>query len=414
MRDVNVLIEDGVIAAIGDNVSKAVSETMDCKGKIVAPGLINTHTHLAMTMFRGYADDMKLENCFPTALWSKLTPEACHYGALLGCLEMIATGTTTFVDMGFFMEETAKAVEESGLRAFLSHCLVGTVGSELEQQSKENTKKFAGFLKELNQPKLAFAVGPHSPYLCSPELLVWAKEMAEEEDVMLHAHLAETRSEQERIQKERGLKEIEYLEKLGFLCPNLLAADCVWLAKSEVETLSNRNVRVSHCPVSNMKLASGGMTPVPEMLDAGIPVSLGTGSSASNNSLDMFDTMKTCALAQKAHRWDAAVLPAQQILDLATIDAARVLKIDEKVGSVEIGKEADLIVIDADVPNLAPLREDSVVSNLVYAAKGYNVDATIAGKVIMSDKRFLTLREDKIYENAEKNALTLVERKQRD
>jgi 5-methylthioadenosine/S-adenosylhomocysteine deaminase len=411
MRDVTVLVEDGTIAEIGDSISKTASQTMDCKGKIVLPGLINTHTHLAMTMFRGYTDNMKLEDCLPPRMWDKLTPEACYYGALLGCLEMIATGTTTFVDMHFFMEEVAKAVVKAGLRAYLSYCILGTDGSELEQQSKENTKRFASFLKELNQPKVALAIGPHAPYSCSPELLIWAKEMAEEENTILHTHLAETRSEQERIQKEHGMKEIEYLDKLGFLCPSLLAGHCVWLAKSGVKTLAEKSVKVSHCPVSDMRLASGGVAPVPEMLDAGVTVSLGTGSPASNDSLDMFETMKICALANKAHRWDASILPAQQILDFATIDAARVLKIDEKVGSVEIGKEADLIVLDANAPNLAPLRKESLISNLVYAAKGHNVNATIvSGKVIMRNRRFLTLGEHEIYEKAQENALALVER----
>jgi 5-methylthioadenosine/S-adenosylhomocysteine deaminase len=411
MRDVTVLVEDGTIAEIGDSISKAASQTMDCKGKIVLPGLINTHTHLAMIMFRGYADGMKLENCLPARMYGKLTPEACYYGALLGCLEMIATGTTTFVDMHFFMEEVAKAVVKAGLRAYLSYCILGMDGSELEQQSKENTKRFANFLNELNQPEVKLAIGPHAPYSCSPELLMWAKEIAQEKNAILHTHLAETRSEQERIQKEQGMKEIEYLDKLDFLCPSLLAAHCVWLAKSEVKTLAEKHVKVSHCPVSNMKLASGGVAPVPEMLDAGVPVSLGTGSPASNDSLDMFDTMKICALATKAHRWDAEILTAQQILDFATIEAARVLKIDEKVGSVEVGKEADIIVLDANAPNLAPLRKDSLISNLVYSAKGYNVNTTIvSGKVIMENRRFLTLREHEIYEKAQENAPTLVER----
>lgn len=384
---------------------------MDCKGKIVLPGLINTHTHLAMTMFRGYAHDLKLEDWSQPGIWSKLTPEACYYGALLGCLEMIATGTTTFVDTYFFMEEVAKAVVNAGLRAYLSYCILGTENSELEQQSKENTRRFASFLKQLNQPKVRLAIAPHAPYSCSPELLMWAKEMAKEEGAILHTQLAETRSEQERIQKEQGMRQIEYLDKLGFLCPSLLAAHCVWLAKNEVSILAKRGVKVSHCPVSNMKLASGGVAPIPEMLDNGVTVSLGTGSPASNDSLDIFETMKICALANKAHRWDATILTAQQVLDFATIEAARALRIDERVGSIEIGKDADLIVLDASAPNLAPLHKETLISNLVYSAKGYNVDASlVSGKIIMSNRQFLTLREHEIYEKAQENALALIQR----
>jgi len=415
LRNTSVRIEDGIISEIGARAAEKVDQTIDCEGKIVLPGLINTHTHLAMTMFRGYADDMKLEDWLQSKIWPlelKLTPEICHYGALLGCLEMIATGTTTFVDMYFFMEEVAKAVVAAGLRAYLSYGIFGAEASALEQKSKENTKQFIKFLKELNHPRVNLAIGPHAPYSCSPELLMWAKEIANKENAILHIHLAETRSEQAQVQKEHGMREMEYLDKLGFLCPNLLAAHCVWLTKSEVSLLAKRGVKVSHCPVSNMKLASGGVAPVPEMLESGVTVSIGTDGAASNNSLDMFESMKICALAHKAHRWDAAVLTAQQVLDLATIEAARALSIDNKVGSIETGKQADLIVIDTRAPNLVPIHgAATVVSDLVYSAKGANVDTTIVdGKVIMKNREFQTLRESEIYEKTQENALTLTGR----
>jgi 5-methylthioadenosine/S-adenosylhomocysteine deaminase len=241
-------------------------------------------------------------------------------------------------------------------------------------------------------------------------LLIWAKETAENEGAILTTHLAETRSEQAQFQKERGMRVIEYLDKIGFLCPNLLAAHCVWLTKSEVNLLAKRKVKVSHCPVSNMKLASGGVAPVPEMLESGVTVSLGTDGAASNNSLDMFETMKTCALLQKAHRWDATVLPAQQVLDLATIEGARALGVADKVGSIEAGKQADLIVVDARAPNLVPIHgAATVISDLVYSVKGANVDTSIvAGKILMKNREFQTLKENEIYEKAQEIALFLV------
>jgi 5-methylthioadenosine/S-adenosylhomocysteine deaminase len=415
LRNMSVRVEDGIIAEIGTRVTEKIDQTIDCRGKIVLPGLINTHTHLSMTMFRGYADDMKLEEWLQSKIWPlelKLTSEICRYGALLGCLEMIGTGTTTFVDMYYFMEEVAKAVVASGLRAHLSYGVFGAEGSALEQKSKESTRGFIKFLKELNNPRIKLAIGPHAPYSCSPELLMWAKEMANKENAILHTHVAETRSEQTQVYKERGMREMEYLEKLGFLCPNLLAAHCVWLTKSEVSLLAKRGVKVSHCPVSNMKLASGGVAPVPEMLASGVTVSLGTDGAASNNSLDMFESMKMCALAHKAHRWDAAVLPAQQILDLATIEGARALGMDDKLGSIETGKQADLIVINTRAPSLLPLHGAStIISNLVYSAKGANVDTTIVdGKVIMKNREFQTLEENEIYEKAQENALALTGR----
>jgi 5-methylthioadenosine/S-adenosylhomocysteine deaminase len=323
---------------------------------------------------------------------------------------MIATGTTAFVDMYFFMEEAANAVVEAGLRAYLSYGVFGAQGSILEQKSKENTKDFIKFLKKLNHPRVNLAIGPHSPYSCSPELLMWAKETANKEDAILHTHLAETRFEQAQFQKEHHMREIEYLDKLGFLSSNLLAAHCVWLTKSEVSLLAKTGVKVSHCPVSNMKLASGGVAPLPEMLESGVTVSIGTDGAASNNSLDMFESMKTCALVHKAHRWDAAILTAQQVLDLATIQAARALDIEDKLGSIETGKQADLIVIDTNAPNLVPLHgAATVISDLVYSAKGANVDTTIVdGKIIMKNREFQTVNESEIYEKTRENARNLI------
>jgi 5-methylthioadenosine/S-adenosylhomocysteine deaminase len=412
LKNTSIRIEDEVIAEIGSHPSQA-DQIIDCHGKIVLPGLINTHTHLSMTLFRGYADDMKLQEWLQSKIWPLelgLTSEVCYYGALLGCLEMIATGTTMFVDMYLFMEGVAKAVKEAGLKGYLSYGVFGEEGSALEKKSKEKTNRFINYLNEMNDPRVKLAIGPHSPYSCSTELLMWAKETAENESAILTTHLAETRPEQAKFQKDRGMRAIEYLDKIGFLYPNLLAAHCVWLTKSEVNIMAKRKVKVSHCPVSNMKLASGGVTPVPEMLASGVTVSLGTDGAASNNSLDMFETMKTCALLQKAHRWDAAVLPAQQVLDLATTEAAKALGVAEKVGSIEAGKQADLIVVDARSPNLVPIHgAGTVISDLVYSAKGANVDTTIVGgKILMKDREFQTLKESEIYENAQRTALSLI------
>jgi 5-methylthioadenosine/S-adenosylhomocysteine deaminase len=413
LKNTSTRIEGEVITEIGSNLSSQADQIIDCQGKIVLPGLVNTHTHLSMTMFRGYADDMKLQEWLESKIWPlelKLTPEVCYYGALLGCLEMIATGTTIFVDMYLFMEDVAKAVKEAGLKAYLSYGIFGADGSALEKKSKENTKQFISYVKEMSNPRVKLAIGPHAPYSCSSELLMWAKETADSEDAILTTHLAETRPEQAQFQKEHGMRAIEYLDKIGFLGPNLLAAHCVWLTKSEVNLMAKRKVKVSHCPVSNMKLASGGVAPVPELLQSGVTVSLGTDGAASNNSLDMFETMKICALLQKAHRWDAAVLPAQQVLDLATVDGAKALGVADKIGSIEVGKQADLIVIDPRAPNLVPLHgAETVISDLVYAAKGANVNTTIvAGRILMKDREFRTLRENEIYEKAQRIALSLV------
>jgi 5-methylthioadenosine/S-adenosylhomocysteine deaminase len=208
--------------------------------------------------------------------------------------------------------------------------------------------------------------------------LLTAKQMAVENNLILHTHLAETRGEQARFEVEKGVREVEYLDRIGFLCPNLVAAHAVWLTVNELKKMGEKGCKVAHCPVSNMKLAEGGVAPIPEMFEHGVKVGLGTDGPASNNCLDMFETMKICALVHKAHRWDPTVIPAQKALDLATREAAEVLNIESTVGSLEPGKEADILLIDLKAPNMVPIHHpNTLISNLVYSAKGFNVDTTI-------------------------------------
>jgi len=222
--------------------------------------------------------------------------------------------------------------------------------------------------------------------------------------------MAETRAEQVEFEKTHNMRETEYLDKIGFLCDSLVSAHCVWLTRSEVDLLGKRHVKVAHCPVSNMKLAEGGVAPLPEMFESHVTVGLGTDGAASNNSLDMFDTMKICALVHKAHRWDPTVLPAQRVLDLATIEGAQTLGMTESLGSIEKGKLADLIMVDLRSPNLAPIHgKDTIVSDMVYSAKGNDVDTTIVeGTPIMVGRKFVSLNEDEIYGDAEEAAATLL------
>ena len=403
----SIYIEDGRIIEVGEARVEA-EERIDCRGKAVAPGFINAHTHLSMTLFRGYSDDLPLKEWLEEKIWPlerKLTGEICYWGALLGCLEMIRTGTTCFLDMYFFVKDVARAVKEAGLRAFLSHAIIEALGEEGLGAVKETLS----FVKELGDPKINLAVSPHSPYTCSEETLIKAKEAAEREGLVLHTHLAETRWEQSLFQKKFGEGEVEYLNRIGFLCPNLVAAHAVWLSRREVKILGERRVKVVHCPVSNLKLAGGGVAPLPEMFEEGVKVSLGTDGAASNNCLDMFDTMKACALIHKFHRWDPTVMPAQKALDLATLGGAEALNLRGEVGSIEEGKRADLIVVDLKAPNLRPIHgKDTVISNIVYSANGGNVDSTIVdGKILMKNKRFASLDPGAVYEGAERAAEAL-------
>ena len=413
LRNQSIYIDDGRIVEIGGNITCEAEYVLDGRRKVVLPGLVNTHTHLSMTLLRGYADDMPLQEWLGTKIWPlerKLTGELCNAGALLGCLEMIRTGTTCFLDMYYYVEDVAKAVQKAGLRAFLSHAII-------DQFVSNDTKGLEGLaydtiqaIKALNDPKIKFAVAPHSPYTCSSETLIKAKELAAKEKAPLHTHLAETRLEQVTFEKKYKMREAEYLDKIGFLCENLVSAHCVWLTRSEVDVLGKRCVKVSHCPVSNMKLAEGGVAPLPEMFESHVTVGLGTDGAASNNSLDMFDTMKICALVHKANRWDPTVLPAQKVLDLATIEGARVLGIADSVGSIEVGKLADMVLIDLRSPNLAPIHgKDTVVSDMVYSTKGSDVDSTIVeGRPIMVGRKFISLDENEVYSKAEEAAAAIL------
>ena len=405
LHDHSVLIRDGKIEDVGKSLRGSADAELDGNGKIVLPGLINTHTHLSMVLFRGYADDMLLQDWLQKKIWpleARLTGEACYQGALLGCAEMIMSGTTTFMDMYFHLEDVARAVNESGLRAFLSYGIIDLFDPAKAKAEREKSIQLFEFFRNLGSSRIRFALGPHAPYTCSAETLIWAKEFAEKNGLIFHIHIAETRKEQADSQQQHGARAVEYLDKVGALCNRMLGAHCAWLTKSEVALLAKAGVSVAHCPVSNMKLASGGVAPLPEMFDAGIAVGLGTDGAASNNSLDMFETMKVCALLHKAHRWDPTVLNAQKVLDLATVDGARALGIEDEVGSIEAGKKADIILLDGNMPNMNPVHgKETIVSDLVYSASAANVNTTIVdGKVLMQNRRLQTMNLEQIVQDA--------------
>jgi len=396
----DVLIEEGRIAELGHVKAKA-DDVVDASGCIVMPGLINCHTHVAMALMRSLVDDVRLDKFLDRTFTvdAKRTPDDIAAGATLGCLEMARTGTTTFVDLYYSQDVIAECVEQVGLRGYLGWTVLDEKFTTQKGKPINNCENFIRSHKD--RPLITPLVAPQGVYVCSDETLLEAKELAQREKTMCHFHLSETRKEVYDFQKTKGKRPVEHLSEIGFFSKGDLAAHGVWLTVNEVRQLAKAGVGVAHCPTSNMKLASGGVAPIQEMLAEGVPVSLGTDGCSSNNSLDMFLEMKFASLLQKSFRWDASVIPAQKALDMATVDAAKCIGAEKELGSIELGKRADIVVIDYMRPGLLPMRPENAVANLVYSSASHAVKDTIVdGKFVMKDWKIKTMDEKRFLKSA--------------
>ncbi|MEE8167675.1 MAG: amidohydrolase family protein [Candidatus Hydrothermarchaeales archaeon] len=410
LKKCSIGIEEGRITEIAEEIKGEADFVIDASRKLVLPGLINAHTHLPMTLFRGIADDLPLNKWLKDEIWpieSLLEGKHVYAGSLLGCLALIKSGTTCFNDMYFFIDEIARSVKEAGIRGVLSWAMIDLGDEEKAKrfiaEGEELIKKYQN-KKEGNRVRIF--LGPHAPYTCSQELLVKSKELAEKYHTGLHIHVSETSDEVENSVKDKGLRPFEYLDKIGFLGSNVVAAHATWASKKEIGIMKKRDVKVAHNPICNMKLGSG-VASVPEYLDAGITVALGTDGPASNNNLDIFEDMKICALLHKLNKGDASVVPAQRVLEFATINGAKALGLEKEIGSLEVGKRADVILVDLDKPNLTPLTNP--VSHLVYAASGSDVDTVIVdGKILMENRQMRTLDEAEVLKFAYEEASDLL------
>lgn len=408
----SVLIENDKISAINDNISlKDADEVINGEGKVLIPGLVNTHTHLSMTLMRGLADDLVLDTWLNEHIWpveANLTGEHCYAGALLACVEMIKSGTTTLNDMYFFMDQVAKAVDESGIRGLLSH---GMIDLEDEDKRKKEFKESIRIIEKIHDTadgRVKAALGPHATYTCSTELLKWVRKKADQLGVRIHIHVGETEFEVSRIIDSYDARPFEYLDEIGFLGPDVLAAHAVWLSESEIDIIKNRGVKISHNCASNMKLASG-IAPVSEMLKKGISVSMGTDGAASNNNLDLLEEMKTAALLQKVQNLDSTVLPAQEVFKMVTLNGAEALGMEKEIGTIEEGKKADMVLLDFNKPHLTPYRHP--LSHIVYSAVGGDADTVICnGQILMQDKELSILDEKEVMLQAEEAVKDLLSR----
>jgi len=395
----DVLIEDGRIAALGQSLKG--DESLDAKGCAVIPGLINAHGHVSMTLMRAVADDLNLEQFLDKtfAVDAKRTREDVYAGSLAGCAEMLLSGTTSFLDMYYHEDAAAQAVEETGIRGYLGWAVLDDDKTTQKGSPLRNCEKF--IKSHRGKPLVNPLVALQGVYVCSEETFMGAKALAEREDTLLHMHLQETRYEVHEHEKKAGKRPVAWLDDMGFLNPRLSAAHCVWMTINEIKALKKKGVSVAHCPVSNAKLASGGVAPVPEMQREGVAVGLGTDGTSSNNCLDMFQEMKFCALTHKAHRWDATVLPAQKVLDMATIDGARLLHAEKELGSIGIGKLADITIVDMGGVWTIPTDESTVVSNLVYSCTGDRVrDVIVGGNPAVVNRKLVNADISKIVSSA--------------
>ena len=401
----NVLIEENKIAAVGDVADKS-DVVIDGRKKAVIPGLFNTHIHAAMVLFRSYADDMVLHEWLEKKIWpleAKLDSEAVYWGTKLACIEMLKSGTIFFNDMYFFPPAIAKAAEECGIRACVSAAFFDFFNPDLLE---ENLKKALKDLKEIEKYNVLRAIGPHAVYTVSLDGLRRAAEIAEEMDLFVHFHLAETEKEVVDFKKQHGKPITKALDEIGFLSSRLIAAHSVWLEDAEIELLGKRGVTVSHCPASNMKLCVGKAIKFEEMKKAGVNFTIGTDGAASNNNLDMLEEMKFAALLQKFHYSDPTLMKAEEVFEAATVNAARAFGL--KSGVIDEGYLADLVLIDLKKPYLQP--EHNLVANLIYAASSGCVDTVIVdGRIVVENGYFMgdETQEIEIIEKTAKIALDL-------
>lgn len=415
----DVLIRDGRIAEIGNNIDADADEAIDADGCAVLPGFVQTHLHLCQTLFRGAADDLSLIDWLKKRVWlmeAAHTPESIRASVRLGIAELIKSGTTSALTMETVRhtEEVFRVVEESGFRATVGKCMMDRgedVPRELYEETHESVKESLALIDRWHgraEGRIRVCFAPRFAISCTRELLSEVSNLAREHGVMIHTHAAENKNECEIVERETGMRNVAYLDSLGISGEHVLLAHCIHLDEEEMETLARTRTNVAHCPSSNLKLGSG-IARVADMLSHGVPVSLGADGAACNNRLDMFTEMRTAALLQKAMH-GPEVLPAARALRLATIDGARALGLDREIGSLEMGKRADVIVIDLGHTHSSPQRDD-VVSTLVYSAQASDVRATmIDGLVVMRDRELLTLNEADVIAETNREAGALGER----
>ena len=394
IKKADIYVEENRISKIAENIIIDGAEVIDGTGKVLMPGLVNTHTHLPMSIFKGYKDDRTLMDWLNNAIFpveDRLESDDFYYNSCLSILEMIKSGTTTCNDMYFGTERIIDAIEKMGIRALVSWCVTdGSIRDKLDK-TREYAKKY-----NENDYRIKVLVSLHAPYTCNPETTKLCVDLAKELNTGIHVHLAETMDEENTIKERYGKTPTEYLNDLNVFDVKTILAHGIYLSDSDIEILKSKNTGIAHNPISNCKLSSG-ICNVTKLHENGICVGIGTDGSGSTTTLDMFEEMRLTAYLQKVNTLNSVAIKAYDVLKMATIEGAKVLGLENEIGTIEEGKKADIILIDINKPHLYPLND--IATNLVYSANGSDVDTVIIdGKVVMKNRELTSIDEKALYE----------------
>lgn len=398
----DVVVDGERIVSVGPEYNGTADREIDATGDIVMPGMINTHTHVAMSVMKGVVDDLLFPDFLDKVfkIDSDRTDEDLDIGTKLGCMEMMRGGTTTFMDLYYSEDVIARATQQAGIRGVLCWCVLDQECTTQVGNPLQNCKNFYSRFKD--ERKIVPGVGLQGVYVCNEETCVGAKEFSDEVGAPMNFHLSETRGEVNDHKRKTGMRPAEWLSHIGVLGPRAVAAHSAWLTMREVRMMADAGMSISTCPVSNMKLATGGVAPIPEFQQYGVNVSIGTDGNTTNNSLDMFSEMKILGLLQKSSRWDATVTDAQSLLDFATINGARAVGMQDSIGSIEPGKYADIVILDGKAPNLRPLLSENIIANIVYSGNSLNVKTVMCqGDIVVEDGEIKTLDTEEVLSRSE-------------
>lgn len=405
IRKSDILIQDNRIAKIETEINEEADEKINAKNMIVMPGLVNTHTHLAMSIFRGYKDDQKLMDWLENAIFpveDKLEPDDIYWNSYLSCIEMIKSGTTTCNDMYFGMNKVIESIEDTGLRAVVAWCMTDDAIGDKVEKTREYAQKY-----NVPESRIKIFTSPHAPYSCNPNTIKLCVDLAKELHTGLHIHLSETLAEEKTIYEKYDKRGTEYLNDLGVFDVPVVLAHGIYISDSDIDILKNIKGGISHNPISNCKLSSG-ICDVLKLRKNGISVGLGTDGIGSTTTLDMFEEMKMASYLQKVKTKRPTSITAYEVLKMATIEGAKVLGLENEIGTLEVGKKADMIFIKTDKIHLCP--ENDICTNIAYSANGADVDTVmIDGKVIMQNRKMLYSNEKEVMKQVKKIAKRLLE-----